>query len=220
MTAPRRRALVVRGGWPGHAPEETTDLVVPVLRDAGHSVEIADDLDVYLDAARLQDLSVIVQCWTLGRMSAEHCAGLTGAVASGVGFGGWHGGVVDAFRSRPEYLQMVGGQFVAHPGGHVDHRIELVPERADHPIVAGLPSSFAVHTEQYWVLADDYNDVLATTTIAPGEQWDRPVTCPAVWTRNWGHGRVFVCTLGHSPEDLDHPVTRAVVQRGLRWAAR
>ena len=219
MTASHRRALVVRGGWPGHAPEETTQAMLPVLAGAGFTVEIAEDLDVYTAPDRLRGLSLIVQCWTMGRMSAAQCAGLSAAVAAGTGFGGWHGGVVDAFRARPEYLQMVGGQFVAHPGDHVDHRIDLVPGRADHPIVAGLPSSFIVHTEQYWVLADDYNDVLATTTVPVGERWHRPIVSPVVWTRDWGRGRVFVCTLGHSVADLAEPTTATIVGRGLRWAA-
>lgn len=219
MSTAHRRALVVRGGWPGHFPEQTTEAVIPALQDAGFAVETAEDLDVYTDPVRMRDLSLIVQCWTMGRMSAEQCAGLTSAVAAGTGFGGWHGGVVDAFRSRPEYLQMVGGQFVAHPGDHVDHRIDLVPARADHPIVVGLPPSFTVHTEQYWVLSDDYNDVLATTTVPAGRYWHRPVVSPAVWTRTWGAGRVFVCTLGHAVADLQEPTTATIVGRGLLWAA-
>jgi type 1 glutamine amidotransferase len=55
---------------------------------------------------------------------------------------------------------------------------------AEHPITAGI-ADFDLVTEQYWVLADAYNDVLATTTL-PARPWDpchRPVTSPAIWTR-------------------------------------
>lgn len=45
-----RRALVVRGGWEGHAPVATTELFIPALAAAGFGVEVADDLDVYCDA--------------------------------------------------------------------------------------------------------------------------------------------------------------------------
>ena len=41
---------------------------------------------------------------------------------------------------------------------------------AEHPITQGI-SDFELTTEQYWVLHDDYNDVLATTTQAVRE-WD------------------------------------------------
>ncbi|MTD13892.1 ThuA domain-containing protein [Nakamurella sp. YIM 132087] len=215
-----RRALVVRGGWPGHSPVEATEVMVPFLRAEGFDVTVRDDLDCYTEPGVMDGLSLVVQCWTMGRISEEQASGLIRAVAGGTGFAGWHGGIADSFRSRTEYLQLVGGQFVAHPGGFVDHTIEVVPERADHPVVAGLPSPFALHTEQYWVLTDDLVDVLATTTIPPGEFWDRPVTCPAVWTRNWGAGRVFVCTVGHHPADLLVPEIRGLLERGLLWAAR
>lgn len=96
-----------------------------------------------------------------------------------------------------------------------------MPERADHPIVAGL-SDFELETEQYWVLSDDYNDVLASTTVAARnfDSWNRPVTTPAVWTRQWGNGRIFVCTAGHRLEVLENPNVRTIVERGLLWAAR
>jgi len=56
-------------------------------------------------------------------------------------------------------------------------------------IAAGLPD-FDLVTEQYWVLSDEYNDVLATTTqtVRPWDAWNRPVTAPAIWTRQWGKG--------------------------------
>lgn len=208
------RALVVRGGWPGHRPVEATDRFVPFLRDH-FDVEIAESLDAYL---ALDGVDLVVQCWSDGVLTDAHLAGLSEAVRGGMGLAGWHGGVVDAFRASRGYLQLVGGQFVAHPGGFVDHRVDVV---APHPVVAGI-EGFALRTEQYWVLSDSLNEVLATTTFTPGPDtpWRDPVTVPAVWTRRWGAGRVFVCTPGHSPEDLDVPQVRTIVERGLLWAAR
>ena len=64
--------------------------------------------------------------------------------------------------------------------------------------------------------------VLATTTLhpGPGDPWHEPVVCPAVWTRRWGAGRVFVSTPGHHTADLEVPAIRTIVERGLLWAAR
>lgn len=50
--------------------------------------------------------------------------------------------------------------------------------------------------------------------------WIKGVTMPAVWTRQWGEGRVFVCTAGHRLEDLDLPQVRTIIERGLLWASR
>lgn len=41
MTA-SKKALVVRGGWNGHQPIETTDLFIPYLRTSGYDVRIEE----------------------------------------------------------------------------------------------------------------------------------------------------------------------------------
>jgi type 1 glutamine amidotransferase len=79
-----------------------------------------------------------------------------------------------------------------------------------------------MHTEQYWLLADALSDVLVTTTFraSAGTPWRRDVVSPAVYTRRWGAGRVFVSTIGHKLDDLDMPPVRTLTERGLLWAAR
>ncbi|GEL95544.1 ThuA domain-containing protein [Cellulomonas composti] len=217
----QRRALVVRGGWDGHAPEEAAELFVPFLREHGFDVSVEATLEVYADEATMAATDLVVQCWTMGDILADELRGLRTAVAAGTGFAGWHGGIVDSFRIATDYLQLVGAQFVAHPRDLVEHTIQIVPAHADHPLVAGV-HDFALRSEQYWLLTDPLNEVLATTTITPGpdDPWHAPVTSPAVWTRRWGAGRVFVCTPGHQLADLELPQIRTIIERGLLWAAR
>ncbi|MDM7832391.1 ThuA domain-containing protein [Cellulomonas edaphi] len=214
-----RRALVVRGGWDGHAPEEAADLFVPFLREHDFDVTVEGSLEVYADAEFMAATDLVVQCWTMGDILADELRGLRTAVAAGTGLAGWHGGIVDSFRIATDYLQLVGAQFVAHPRGIVDHTITVT--RPDHSIVEGI-HDFALHSEQYWLLTDPLNEVLATTTITPGpgDEWHAPVTSPAVWTRRWGSGRVFVATPGHQLADLEVPQVRTIVERGMLWAAR
>ena len=216
-----RTALIVRGGWSGHSPVETTERFRPFLAAAGYECVVSDSLTVYADRELMGRVDLVVQSWTMGTVEEPELDGLRAAVARGTGLAGWHGGIVDSFRAASDYLHLIGGQFACHPGGFVDHTVEIAPGRADHPIIAGI-DPFAVHTEQYWVLTDAHNDVLATTThpANPGDPWASPVTVPAVWTRTWGAGRIFVCTIGHSPADLDIPEVRTVIERGLRWASR
>jgi hypothetical protein len=104
---------------------------------------------------------------------------------------------------------------------YVPYRVNILPSAVDHPITRGL-HDFDLVTEQYWVLSDNYNDVLATTTQAVREwdPWTRPVTSPAIWTRQWGTGRIFVCTPGHRVEVLQDPNVRTIVERGMLWASR
>jgi uncharacterized protein len=212
---------VVRGGWDGHVPVEATDSFLPFLRESGFETIVSDSLDCYADTAVMGSADLIVQCWTMGTISGDQLRGLRAAIEAGAGFAGWHGGIVDSFRDAADYLHMVGGQFACHPRGFVDYTVEVAPGQAAHPIVAGL-RSITVRTEQYWVLTDAYSDVLATTThpSRPGDPWSAPVVAPAVWTRNWGSGRIAVCTVGHKMEDLNVPEIRAVIERSLTWASR
>ena len=233
-TSTNQRALIVRGGWTGHQPVETTDAVVPFLREHGYDVRVEDSTAVYADAEYLAGVDVVVQTTTMSTIEPDELRGLIAAVRNGNGLAGSHGGIADSFQNSSDYLQLIGGQFAAHPpkpdpaglvGDATDnflrHTVDIVPERADHPIVEGL-SDFELTTEQYWVLSDAYNDVLATTTLAArdGDPWHRPVTCPAVWTRQWGAGRVFVATPGHDLGVVQDPNVRTIIERGILWASR
>lgn len=216
-----RRALVVRGGWAGHSPEEATERFLPFLREQGYVVDVREDLEVYTEPDRLARTDLVVHCWTQGAATDAQVDGLAAAVQAGTGLAGWHGGIVDSFRASPAYLHLTGGQWAAHPGGFVDHEVTVVPERAEHPVVTGL-TRWGMHTEQYWTLTDGLNDVLATSRFAvgPDTPWQEDLVVPAVWTRQWGAGRVFVSTIGHFPADLDVPQVRTLTERGLLWASR
>lgn len=210
------RALVVRGGWEGHFPTESTDLFLPLLR-AGGEVTVAETLDAYADPA-LVEFDLIVQCWSFGELTQTQEHGLTTAVRAGTGFAGWHGGVLATMYTNLDYGFMVGGRFVAHPVDAIDYRVDVV---GGHEVVAGL-GSFDVHTEQYYCHTDPVIDVHATTTFsgAHGTPEIAGAVAPVVWTRRFGSGRVFVSTLGHAPDEFDVPQTRTITERGLLWAAR
>lgn len=231
-TAPRK-ALVVRGGWEGHKPVEATERFIPFLESQGFAVRVEEATAVYADADAMAGTDLIVQCISMSEITREELDGLRSAVAAGTGLAGWHGGIVDSFRNSSDYLQLVGGQFATHPGVDPgverpegeevfrDYTVEITELGRRHPITEGL-EDFDLRTEQYWVLYDELNDVLATTVhpVQEGQPWHRAHTAPAVWTREWGAGRIAVATPGHSPDVLDHPSVRTIVERSMLWAAR
>jgi type 1 glutamine amidotransferase len=210
-----KQALIVQGGWDGHYPRETSVILAEALRGAGFQVEVADTLDALRDGERLKELSLIVPHWTMGRIEGEQLGPLLEAVSSGVGLAGIHGGMGDAFREQTEYQFACGGQFVAHPGGLISYAVHI--EDAPSPITEGL-SDFEVTSEQYYMHVDPSLNVLATTVFAGvGPQ---PVVMPVTWTKGYGEGRVFYCSLGHSPDVLELPPVLTMVTRGMAWAAR
>jgi type 1 glutamine amidotransferase len=212
-----REALIVWGGWAGHEPEQGAAIVKAMLEAEGFSVRLAITTAAFADPA-IHELSLIVPIFTMSRIEKDEVANLSAAVRGGVGLGGYHGGMGDAFRDAVEYQFMCGGQWVAHPGNIIDYRVEIT--RPDDPIVAGL-EDFDHRSEQYYMHVDPSNEVLATTTFS-GEHasWTRGVVMPVVWKRRHGQGRVFYSSLGHLARELELPEVATILRRGLLWAAR
>ena len=210
--------LFVWGGWGGHEPQQCVDIFAPIMRAEGYRVDILDHLDVYLDVEKLKQYDLISQVWTMGQIGKDQLKGLLAAIQSGVGFAGWHGGSGDSFRQETDYQFMVGGQWVAHPGGVIDYRVNIT-NHID-PITAGL-EDFDMHSEQYYMHVDPANEVLATTTFkgtyAP---WIEGTVMPVAWKRAYGQAKVFYCSLGHVAKDFEVPEAREIVRRGMLWATK
>lgn len=213
-----KSVLIVYGGWDGHDPKETAHLFAGLLEAAGLSVTLSESLDSFLDAELMANADLIVPVYTMSSISREQEAGLLQAVRErGASLGGWHGGMGDAFRQNTEYQFMCGGQWVAHPGNIIDYRVNI--RDSAHPITAGI-SDFAMRSEQYYMHTDPSNEVLATTTFTGDHApWIDGTVMPVAWTRRYGAGKVFYCSLGHVIGDFDVPEAREIVRRGLLWAA-
>ena len=205
------KALIVFGGWKGHEPGPVSEIFRKTLQAEGFEVEMSETLDAFLNAENLAGKDLIVPLWTMGKITGEQVKGLSAAIQAGVGLAGNHGGMGDAFREACGYQFMVGGQWVAHPGGIIKYRVHIV-DHAD-PITAGI-NHFDMQSEQYYMHVDPSNHVLATTTFE-----FNGCTMPVAWKRMHGKGRVFYSSLGHVAKDLDVPQAYAIITRGMLWAA-
>lgn len=216
-----KKALIVWGGWEGHEPEQVAAIFARELRACGVGVEVSNTLDALRDGEMLQTLGLIVPVWTMGSIEKDQLQPLLAAVAGGVGLAGCHGGMCDAFREATEYQFMTGGQWVAHPGNDgVDYTVRITDPA--HFITAGSPPEFAVTSEQYYLHTDPANKVLAVTRfpVADGPHSPNgPVDMPVVWTKYYGRGRVFYCSLGHHADIVAQPEVLRLCRRGLLWAA-
>ncbi|NPV48792.1 MAG: hypothetical protein HPY69_17775 [Armatimonadetes bacterium] len=208
-----KKALIVWGGWDGHQPKETAEIMAQALTEDGFAVEVATSQEAYADEEKLKSLDLIINNWTMGDIASEHLTPLLNAVQSGVGFGGIHGGMCDAYRTQTEYQFMCGGQWVAHPGGIRTYTVNIGPE--PDPITAGI-EDFEVTSEQYYLHVDPIIRVLATTTFPDYDN----VVVPVTWQKSYGAGKVFYCSLGHSADVLAMPPVLTMVRRGLAWAAK
>jgi type 1 glutamine amidotransferase len=205
-----KRALLVQGGYEGHEPREVAEVLGRALGSEGFGVEISDTLYAFRDQAKLEALNLIVPVWTMGTITLEQLNPLLAAVKSGVGLATTHASGGYAFPGQLEYELMVGGQFMAHPGGdETTYTVNIGP--TPHPITEGL-SDFEVTSEQYYMHVDPGNTVLATTNFGD-------VVMPVTWIKGYGRGRVFYCSLGHDAAVTRQPEVLAMLTRGLVWAA-
>jgi len=212
-----KKVLFVYGGWNGHQPKECRDIFVPWMQSAGAEVFVFDNLSCYKDSALMQSIDLIVQTWTQGKIDRDEERGLLRAVKRGVGLAGWHGGTGDSFRDNVEFQYMVGGQWVAHPGGVIPYEVNIT-DKTD-PVTKGL-NDFGMNSEQYYMHIDPNTKVLATTTFG-GEHdfWVKGSIIPVVWKKTFGKGRVFYSSLGHVAKDFDVPEALEIMKRGICWAA-
>ena len=213
----RKSALIVWGGWDGHTPERSANIVRDILLAHDFEVRVETATAIYADPA-IHALSLIVPMITMSEIGKEEVANLCDAVKSGVGLAGFHGLMCDSFRKETEYQFMTGGQWVAHPGNIIDYRVNVT--KPNDNVMQGV-GDFDYHSEQYYMHVDPAVEVLATTTFDGAHcAWAKGVVMPVVWKKVYGKGRVFYSSLGHTADEFASPQMRTIVDRGLLWAAR
>ncbi len=213
----QKSALIVWGGWEGHTPEASANIVKEMLEGHGFDVTMSNSTTSYADPD-LGRFDLIIPATTMSKIEKEELQQLLAAVRAGSGLGGFHGLMCDAFRNEPDYQFMVGGQWVAHPGDIIDYDVNI--SKPDDPIMAGI-KDFPYNSEQYYIHYDPSIEILATTTF-DGSRFAEidGVVMPVVWKKMYGAGRVFHSTLGHVADEFAVPEMKTILERGLLWAAR
>lgn len=215
-----KKALIFQGGWEGHEPEEVASILSGILREEDFDVKVTDTLTT-LEDDDLNGYDLIVPNWTQGTITKEQLQPLIDAVANGTGLAGLHGGLGDSFRWETEYQFMVGGQWVAHPGDDgVTYQVHILD--SEHPLTEGM-KDFTVVSEQYYMHVDPAVQIHATTRFPIKEGSHQPngrVDMPVVWTKKWGKGKVYYCSLGHVAEIVRMPEVMNLMRKGFIWASR
>lgn len=215
-----KRALIFQGGWDGHEPKEVADILAAILREEEFEVKVTDRLET-LEEDDLTSYDLIVPNWTQGTITGEQLQPLLKAVEAGTGLAGLHGGMGDSFRMETAYQFMVGGQWVAHPGNDgVTYQVHILD--SNDPLTEGI-EDFTVVSEQYYLHVDPAVKVHATTRfpVADGPyKANGEVDMPVVWSKMWGQGKVYYCSLGHVAEIVRMPEVMELMRKGMVWAAR
>ena len=193
-----KNVLVVWGGWDGHQPEIFSNLIEEWLISQQANYKIFNGIEAYEDLDELMKYDLIIQSITMGELKGKGASNLLKAVRNGVGIAGAHGGLGDSFRNNTGYQFMIGGQWVSHPGGKVDFKVNMIEDE----LTEGL-NDFEIYSEQWYVHYDPNIDIVATTTFS-GEvyDWIEGVVMPIAWKKKYDQGKVFYISVGHDPMEF------------------
>jgi uncharacterized protein len=215
-----KKALIFQGGWQGHEPKQVADILAGILKEEEFEVKVTDTLET-LEQEDLTTYDLIVPNWTQDTIKRSQLNPLLDAVAQGTGLAGLHGGMADSFRMETDYQFMVGGQWVAHPGNDgITYTVKI--KDPDHPLTKGM-KDFQVTSEQYYLHIDPAVKVHATTRFPNAEgpySSNGEVDIPVVWSKKWGEGKVYYCSLGHVAEIVRMPEVIELMRNGMVWASR
>jgi len=140
----------------------------------------------------------------------------------GKGFVGVHTAIT-AFYTWPEYGEMIGGYFDDHPWMIFD--APVIVEDSNFPAMRAFPKTFSVRDEIYQVKNFSRERVRVLARLDASKlglenprvhRTDKDFA--VAWARQYGRGRVFYSTFGHTEESWDNPAMQTMWLEAIKWA--
>ena len=219
--AGKKKVLVIGGGSSHNFGRFFGETDGATLRAAGFSVNYTEDRDQAAAEIGKADVAVI----SVNRQFFDTPAyrkALFDFAAAGKGLVMLHPGVWYGFAQWPELNATIIG------GGARGHdriaRFSVNALKPDHPVMKGVPASFEVEDELYYLNAEADKippgtspiDVLAETS--PSVRFKQPH--PAVWITRHPTARIVGITLGHDERVHDLQAFKTLLANAVKWTGR
>ena len=217
------RALIITGAN-NHNWKETTPELENDLEQSGYfAVDVCDDPEapVLSDPKSLAGYQIVILNINRDkRWEPAREANLLNYVRNGGGLVVFHA-ADNAFPGWEEFDRLVGGTWrtkgTSFPDRGTFHPaygpFEVIIIDHDHPITAGIGSSFSMRDEMYTNLRLQPN----IHVLAQGVYRGKPQ--PLLFVSTYGKGRMFQTALGHDRNAMSNPRFKDTLIRGARWAA-
>ncbi|HRH96108.1 MAG TPA: ThuA domain-containing protein, partial [Prosthecobacter sp.] len=218
--AGKTRVLVIGGGSSHNFKDffGTTD--VATLKAAGFSVHYTEDRDQAASELANADAAII----SVNRKffdTAAYRKALFDFAAAGKGIVMLHPGTWYGFANWPELnAQIVGGGARGHDK---IHPFDVKAVKADHPIMQGVPASFTVEDELYYVNAEPEKIPAGTAKItvlaetSPSDKFQKPH--PSVWITEHPKAKIVGIALGHDQRVHDLKPYQQILTNAAKWAS-
>jgi acetyl esterase/lipase len=184
-----------------------------VFHDGGRGTAAQIALYDKPDWAQKYDVVIHNECFAsttdpqyIRRITAAHKAGVN-AVVIHCAMHTYRDAAVDDWR-----------EFLGVTSRRHDHQSNypVKVEKTNHPIMKGFPADYKSAKDELYIIEKVWPNtkVLATS---PSERDGK--LHPVFWTNQYGKGRVFGTTYGHSDETFRDKVFLDTLMRGVQWAA-
>ncbi len=216
----KKRVLIITGGSSHKFAEFFGATDTATLRAAGYTVHYTEDRDQAAAELASADVAVI----SVNRMffdTPEYRKAVMAFAAAGKGIVMLHPGTWYGFQRWPELnAQIVGGGARGHDKLGAYSVNALKPA---HPIMQGVPATFEVIDELYYINAEPEKippgtspiEVLAETS--PSIKFKKPH--PVVWTTQHPKARIVGLTLGHDARVHDLKPYQTLLTNAVKWAS-
>ncbi|TDU81115.1 putative membrane-bound dehydrogenase-like protein [Prosthecobacter fusiformis] len=217
--AGKTKVLVIGGGSSHNFATffGTTDVVT--LKNAGFSVHYTEDRDQAATELANADVAII----SVNRKffdTAAYRKALMDFASAGKGIIMFHPGTWYGYATWPELnAQIVGGGARGHDK---IHPFDVKTVKA-HPIMEGVPASFKVEDELYYVNAEPEKTPAGTSPIevlaetSPSDKFNKPH--PSIWITQHPTARIVGIALGHDERVHDLEAFKKILTNAARWAS-
>ena len=207
------KVLLLWGGAFYHDQKSHRDLLYKLL--GNHFELTVSGYDNVLTEEILDSVDVVADYTSWWQPAKDRYTALLAAVMGGTGFACLHP-ATGTFMNSQGYHDMVGASFVYHDASksfrvNVEEKKHFATGEAlikSSPITEGI-KDFDVQDELFVVDGD----------VTQWRVHARAEGHPVVWTKRYGSGRVFNCTLGHDERALSNDAVQTLYVRGIQWAA-
>jgi putative heme-binding domain-containing protein len=217
--AGKRKVLIIAGGSSHDFGRFFGQADGATLRAAGFSVNYTEDRDQAAAEISKADIAVV----SVNRQffdTPTYRKALLDFAAAGKGLVMLHPGVWYGFPQWPELNASIVG------GGARGHdkiaKFSVTTVKPDHPVMKGVPASFEVEDELYYVNAEPDKVPAGTAAIevlaetSPSVRFKLPH--PAVWITRHPTARIVGIALGHDERVHEHQAFKTLLINAVRWA--
>jgi len=182
-----------------------------------------------LSPESLKNYDGVIFANTTGDLPIPDKVGFLNWIKEGHAFIGMHA-ASDTFHHWPEYLDMLGGEFLKHGQQVSVNALNVDPK---NPATAGLPPSWVIQQEEIYNFKDyDPAKVHELLTLGISPLDGTPGHFPVSWCKMYGKGRVFYTSFGHREDIWDTDPTikdrinppeiaqkyQNLILGGIKWA--